>query len=44
MIDNILYAASVNFDLKLLTVDKELKEFIRKNGLKDTLITPDQLT
>ena len=44
MIDNILYTASVNFDLKLLTVDKELKEFIRKNGLKDTLITPDQLT
>jgi len=44
MIDNILYTASVNFDLKLFTVDKELKEFIRKNGLKDTLITPDQLT
>jgi len=43
MIDNILYTASVNLDLKLLTVDKELKEFIRKNGLEDTLITPDQL-
>ncbi|MGB9717960.1 MAG: PIN domain-containing protein [Thermoproteota archaeon] len=44
MIDNILYASSIHFDLKLLTLDRELKEFIRKNGLKDTLITPDRLT
>ncbi|MBO3809971.1 MAG: PIN domain-containing protein [Candidatus Brockarchaeota archaeon] len=44
MIDNILYASSAHFNLKLLTLDGELKKFIRGKGLKDTLITPDQLT
>ena len=44
MIDNILYASSTLFDLKLLTLDIDLKEFIRERGLKDTLISPDQLT
>jgi len=43
MIDNILYAASINLGLKLLTVDSELREFIRSKGLKDTLISPDQI-
>jgi len=43
MIDNILYATSVNYDLKLLTVDKELKEFIQTKKLKNTLISPDQI-
>lgn len=40
MIDNILYAGSIHFNLKLLTLDKELKEFIREKSLKDTLISP----
>ncbi|MBO3802153.1 MAG: PIN domain-containing protein [Thermoproteota archaeon] len=44
MIDNILYASSAHYNLKLLTLDKELKEFIREKKLKNTLITPDQLT
>ncbi|MGQ9691074.1 MAG: sugar nucleotide-binding protein [Thermoproteota archaeon] len=43
MIDNILYAASSNLDLKLLTLDTELRRFIHKKGLKDTLISPDQI-
>ncbi len=44
MVDNLLYASSAHFNLKLLTLDKELREFIRVKGLKDTIITPDQLT
>lgn len=43
MVDNILYASSVHFDLKLLTLDNELKEFVLEKKLKDTLITPSQL-
>ena len=43
MIDNILYATSTSLNLKLLTVDSELKEFIRTKGLKDTIILPGQM-
>ena len=43
MVDNILYASSTRLNLKLLTLDNELKGFIRQRGLKDTLISPDQL-
>lgn len=43
IVDNILYACSSHFDLKLLTVDKELRKFVRDNALRDTLIFPDQL-
>ncbi|MGQ9513949.1 MAG: PIN domain-containing protein [Thermoproteota archaeon] len=43
MIDDILYAASSNLNLKLLTLDAELREFIHKKGLKDTLISPGQI-
>lgn len=43
MVDNILYASSSRLNLKLLTMDNELKGFIRERGLKDTLISPDQL-
>jgi len=42
MVDNILYASSTRLDLKLITLDNELKEFIRERGLKNTLISPDQ--
>ena len=42
-IDNILYASSVRLNLKLLTLDAELGEFIHKKGLKDTLIAPRQI-
>ena len=43
LIDNILYAASINLGLKLLTVDSELMEFVKSKGLEDAFITPDQL-
>jgi len=44
MIDNILYASSTHINLKLLTLDTELKEFIHNKGLKDTLIHPNQIS
>lgn len=43
MIDNVLYATSSSLNLKLLTLDTELREFIHNEGLKDTLIAPDQI-
>ncbi len=43
MIDNILYASSLRLDLRLLTLDENLKEFIVAHGLTNTLIFPDQL-
>jgi len=43
MIDNILYANSTLLDLKLLTVDDQLKHFIRDKQLADTLISPREL-
>ena len=43
MIDNILYASSTQLNLKLLTLDRDLKEFIHAKRLRDTLISPDQL-
>lgn len=44
MIDNVLYTSSLHLNLKLLTLDKQLKTFIREKGLKDTLIIPSQIT
>ncbi|MEM2997293.1 MAG: PIN domain-containing protein [Candidatus Bathyarchaeia archaeon] len=43
IIDNILYATSVDLGIKMLTLDEELKEFIKEKGLKNTLIKPDEL-
>ena len=43
MIDNILYANTTRLNIKLLTLDNELKNFIHERGLKNTLITPDEL-
>jgi predicted nucleic acid-binding protein len=43
MIDNMLYTSSIRLNLKLLTLDTELKEFIRSKGLNDTLVFPDQI-
>ncbi|MEM2123325.1 MAG: PIN domain-containing protein [Candidatus Bathyarchaeia archaeon] len=44
LIDNILYACSVNLGLKLLTLDRELEEFIREEKLPENLLPPSQLT
>jgi hypothetical protein len=43
MIDNILYATSSSLGLKLLTLDKELKEFIRKRELRDVVLLPEEV-
>ena len=43
MIDNILYTSSVRLDLQLLTLDRNLKDFIETHGLTNTLLFPDQL-
>jgi len=43
MIDNILYASSSILGLKLLTLDRELKEFIRKRGLRDVVLLPEEV-
>lgn len=43
IIDNILYTTSTNLNLKLLTLDTELKQFINNQGLKDILIHPNQI-
>ncbi len=43
IIDNILYADSRYFNLKLLTLDKELIDFIRDRKLKNTILTPDEI-
>jgi len=44
MIDNILYASSVHLNLKLLTLDFELKNFVKNKRLKDTLMFPNEIT
>jgi PIN domain nuclease of toxin-antitoxin system len=44
MIDNILYANSIRLNIKLLTLDNKLKEFIQQSRLKDNLISSDQIT
>jgi len=43
MIDNILYASSTNLKLKFLTLDSELREFVKNKGLKDVLVSPSQI-
>ncbi len=43
MIDNILYASSLKLDLRLLTLDTNLKTFLETHRLTNTLIFPNQL-
>ena len=43
MINNILYASSIHLDLKLLTLDIELKKFINDKRLTDPLMFPDEM-
>jgi len=43
MIDNILYASSIHLNLKLLTLDVELKRFINDKRLTDPLIFPNEM-
>ena len=43
MIDNILYAISVEENILFLTLDEELKMFVVENELPNTVITPKSL-
>ena len=43
MIDNILYAVSLHHNLRFLTIDETLREFINSKGLENTLIRVDQI-
>ncbi len=43
LIDNILYANSLHHNMKLLTLDNELKSFIENKKLKNTIITADDI-
>ncbi len=43
LIDAMLYGISVSSGLKLLTIDKELRSFIKSNGLEDILLHPEEL-
>lgn len=43
MIDNILYANSVTNGLKFLTVDQELRSFVREHGLEDSTVFPSEM-
>jgi hypothetical protein len=44
MIDNILYANSVLLNLKLLTLDNKLRDFINERGLENTLVSSGEIT
>lgn len=43
MVDNLLYATSLNLDLRLLTVDLGLRKFLKGKGLKDVTILPGEI-
>ncbi len=43
MFDNILYALATLNNVKLLTLDRELEEFIVEHGLENPIITPSTL-
>jgi predicted nucleic acid-binding protein len=43
MIDNLLYADSVHFNIRFLTLDEDLRNFVKSRRLKDTLISPSEL-
>ena len=44
MVDNILYSIALSKNLKLLTVDKELIEFVNKHDLaRHNIISPEEL-
>ena len=44
MVDNILYASSMGFNLKFLTLDDELNDFVRAKRLSNTIISPRDIS
>ncbi len=44
IVDNLLYPIAQSENLKLLTIDEELIEFVEKHGLtKEVVIEPEEL-
>ena len=43
IIDNILYSIALEHKARFLTIDRELREFIKRNKLKDITIFPEEL-
>jgi hypothetical protein len=43
MIDNLLYSTSRIHNLKFLTLDTKLGDFVKKNNIDDSIILPDDL-
>jgi hypothetical protein len=43
LIDNILYASSIHFGLRFLTVDRILEDFVTDKGLESTFLSVDDV-
>ena len=43
VIDNLLYAICLNNDCRFLTIDDDLKRFVKENGIDDVIIAPEEL-
>lgn len=41
--DDLLYATALVNELRLLTLDEELRSFVRRSGLRDVTMTPGEL-
>ena len=43
MMDNLLYAISLNNDCRFLTIDDDLKRFVTEHGIDDVIMAPEEL-
>lgn len=43
LIDNLLYGISLSQNLRFLTIDRELIDFVKSHGYPDTFISPAEL-
>ncbi|RLE93338.1 MAG: hypothetical protein DRJ96_10150, partial [Thermoprotei archaeon] len=41
--DDLLYATAHDHELRLVTLDEELRSFVRRSGLRDVTVTPGEL-
>ena len=43
MMDNLLYAICLNNDCRFLTIDDDLKHFVKEHGIDDVTMAPEEL-
>ena len=43
MIDNLLYAICLNNDCRFLTIDDDLKHFVKEHGIDDIIMAPEEI-